>query len=328
MDDIHKKHADQTRELVALRARVSELEAANTTGCKQTEEKLAFHAQLLAGVHDAITATDENHIITYWNSMAEKMFGWTAEEAIGKHIGHLLQTKVPGSSREAVIEGMRKEKYYKGEAIYRHNDGSDVYASVHSTFATGSDSTLRGFISTFRDITGQKQAEEALRQARDYLEEKVAERTKELSLERQRLLDVLETLPVNICLLTTDYQVPFANRAFRERYGDSYGRCCHDYIFGHAQPCEDCMSFQPLETGQPYHWLFSAPDGSMIDVYDFPFTDTDGSSLILEMNVDITEQRRAETEIARLDRLNMIGDMAASIGHEIRNPITAVRGFL
>jgi len=43
---------------------------------------------------------------------------------------------------------------------------------------------------------------------------------------------------------------------------------------------------------------------------------------------DITELRQYQKEVARLDRLNMVGEMAASIGHEIRNPMTTVRGFL
>ncbi|HCF50805.1 MAG TPA: PAS domain-containing sensor histidine kinase, partial [Syntrophomonas sp.] len=43
---------------------------------------------------------------------------------------------------------------------------------------------------------------------------------------------------------------------------------------------------------------------------------------------DLTREKLMEAEIARLDRLNLIGEMAASIGHEIRNPMTAVRGFL
>ncbi|MDO7786090.1 two-component system sensor histidine kinase NtrB [Desulforamulus aquiferis] len=43
---------------------------------------------------------------------------------------------------------------------------------------------------------------------------------------------------------------------------------------------------------------------------------------------DITERKQMETEMSRLDRLNLIGQMAAGIGHEIRNPMTTVRGFL
>lgn len=43
---------------------------------------------------------------------------------------------------------------------------------------------------------------------------------------------------------------------------------------------------------------------------------------------DISQQKQMEFEMARLDRLHLIGEMAASIGHEIRNPLTSIRGFL
>lgn len=46
------------------------------------------------------------------------------------------------------------------------------------------------------------------------------------------------------------------------------------------------------------------------------------------MDVDVTDKRNFEKEIFRLDRLNLVGEMAASIGHEIRNPMTTVRGYL
>lgn len=49
---------------------------------------------------------------------------------------------------------------------------------------------------------------------------------------------------------------------------------------------------------------------------------------LLAVCIDITEMKRMQTEMARLDRLNLIGEMAAGLGHEIRNPLTTVRGFL
>jgi len=52
-----------------------------------------------------------------------------------------------------------------------------------------------------------------------------------------------------------------------------------------------------LETGKPHHWEVKSPDGSVIDAHDFPFTDVDGSPLILEMDLDITDHRRAEQEL-------------------------------
>lgn len=53
-----------------------------------------------------------------------------------------------------------------------------------------------------------------------------------------------------------------------------------------------------------------------------------GEKCILAVVIDITEKKQLEMEMSRLDRLHLIGEMAAGIGHEIRNPMTAVRGFL
>lgn len=53
-----------------------------------------------------------------------------------------------------------------------------------------------------------------------------------------------------------------------------------------------------------------------------------GKQCILYIINDITDRKQVEKEMARLDRLHLVGEMAACIGHEIRNPITTVRGFL
>jgi two-component sensor histidine kinase len=119
--------------------------------------------------------------------------------------------------------------------------------------------------------------------------------------ERRRLFDVLETLPAMVCLLTPDYHVAFANRGFREKFGESHGRRCYEYCFGRSEPCEFCESFQVLKTGQPHHWEVTGADGTVIAAHDFPFTDVDGSPLILEMDMDITEQRKAEAALKEVN---------------------------
>ena len=298
------------------------------------------------------------------------------------------------------------------------------------------------------------QAEAKLRRTLDHLEEKVAERTRELTQGRQRLLDVLETLPVHIFLINPDYKVLFANRAARKMFGKPDGRCCYDYLHGRHKLCGHCQSYRPLEAGEPHNWEAKTHGGHILDVYNLPFTDADGSHLILKMSIDITERKNAtralrqseerfarifyhspvllaiirmrdnvfidvnqkfidtmeysreevlgktpvdlniwagdnyqiefflselqekgvvtnfeyrlktksgkiiavlvstvkmdlngeacrislmkditnekklEAEITRLDRLNLVGEMAAGIGHEVRNPMTTVRGFL
>jgi PAS domain S-box-containing protein len=148
-----------------------------------------------------------------------------------------------------------------------------------------------------RDITGRKYTEESLRKLNEQLESKVRQRTREIFAERQRLLDVLEALPPMICLLKPDYHVAFANRSFRKKFGEAHGRYCYEYCYNRKEPCEFCQSFEVLKTGKPLRWEVVALDGTIIDVNDFPFGDSDGSPLILEMDVDITQQRHIEAEL-------------------------------
>jgi PAS domain S-box-containing protein len=141
-------------------------------------------------------------------------------------------------------------------------------------------------------VTERKRTEQAL------LESEASRRVAEVvEAERQRLFNVLETLPAMICLLTPDYHVAFSNRSFREKFDESDGRCCYDYCFGRKKPCEFCESYKVLETGQPHLWEVHGPDGSIIEAYDFPFTDVDGSPMILEMDIDVTERKKAEEKI-------------------------------
>jgi PAS domain S-box-containing protein len=127
-------------------------------------------------------------------------------------------------------------------------------------------------------------------------ERKVAE---SIRAEQQRLFDVMEALPAMISLRRTDHLISFANRSFREKFGEPGGRYCYETRFGRKEPCEDCETFIPLKTGKPHHREVTFPDSSLIDAYDFPFHDVDGSSAILEMGIDITDRRRAETELKK-----------------------------
>jgi PAS domain S-box-containing protein len=117
--------------------------------------------------------------------------------------------------------------------------------------------------------------------------------------ERRRLLEVMEALPAMVSLRGPDHKISFANRGFREKFGDPCDRLCYEMRFGRKEPCEDCETFLPLQTGKPHHREVSFPDNTLMEAYDFPFTDLDGSSLVLEMGIDVTEARRVETELKR-----------------------------
>jgi PAS domain S-box-containing protein len=145
------------------------------------------------------------------------------------------------------------------------------------------------------DITERKHVQELLQESE--AKQKVTEAVEK---ERKRLFDVLDTVPIMVSLLTSDYHVAFANRSFRAEFGESKGRHCYEYCFGKTEPCEVCESFTVLKTGKPHRWEVTREDGTVIEARDFPFTDIDGSPMILEMDVDVTEQRRAKESIEQL----------------------------
>jgi PAS domain S-box-containing protein len=188
-----------------------------------------------------------------------------------------------------------------------------------SVYGTGNEH----FIAVFDNITESKKSAEALRKARDELELRVQERTLELiktnkelqaeivgrmkaeeSAKAQQLLlnNVLESLPVYVALLDKDYHVPFSNRFFRERFGESKGRPCYEFLFNRKEPCENCETYKVMKTNAPHRWKWTGPDGHNYDIFDFPFKDVDGSPIIMEVGVDITDPKKVQEKLVEQNK--------------------------
>ena len=96
----------------------------------------------------------------------------------------------------------------------------------------------------------------------------------------------------------------FANRFFEERFGKSDGRRCYEFLFQRAEPCEKSESYKVLRAQAPHRWEWTGPDGRIYEIYDSPFTDVDGSQLVLEAGLDVTERKRAENAVHRANAYN------------------------
>src|SRR5690606_5489644 len=84
-------------------------------------------------------------------------------------------------------------------------------------------------------------------------------------------------------------------------YGKALGWRCHEYLFNRVEPCERCETFKVLETNAPLNWEWTGPDGNDYQIYDFPFTDTDGSPMIMEVGIDVTEINRAKQALREVN---------------------------
>ena len=223
-----------------------------------------------------------------------KMFEYTRDEVIG-HTANEIKIYAKPDGRAAYLAAFKNGRVSDFEVDLKTKTGKPLKALGFAEIinVNGQDLTF----GTLVDITERKKAEEALNKLNEELEERVLKRTEEVSAERQRLYNVLETLPAYVILLDKDYCVPFANKVFRERFGESHGRRCYDFLFKRESPCENCETYKVLKTNGPHRWEWTGPDGRDYDIYDFPFVEADGSTLILEMGIDITERKRAEKQI-------------------------------
>jgi PAS domain S-box-containing protein len=157
--------------------------------------------------------------------------------------------------------------------------GGDFQVTVSPLLSAGGE--LKGSVHYAREITSVKVAQKALHE------------------EQKRFRELLDRLPAYLVLLDPDYRVPFANRFFEERFGVSDGRHCYEYLFNRTEPCESCETYTVLKTNTPHRWEWRGPDGRIYDIHDFPITGVDGSPLIMEVGLDITERKQAEEELRR-----------------------------
>lgn len=285
---------------------------------KESEEHLRQAHELLeevtAGTNVIIAAIDNNFNYTFFNNAyREELLRLTQKNiTTGTNMVALFED-MPEQQRILLEEWsrpLRGERTSKDLAFGEPGKYRRTYNVLHTPIRD-SQGVVIGAGEVAVDITRQVRAEEALLKARDELEMRIEERTAELKkalgalgTERQRLYDVLEALPVYVCLLDKDYRMPFANRYFRETFREPEGRRCYDFLFDRTGPCETCETYTVMKIHAPHHWYWTGPNGRDYDIYDFPFTDTDGSSMILEMGIDITERKKAEEASQKANAYN------------------------
>jgi PAS domain S-box-containing protein len=137
------------------------------TDRKQAENAMAHLAAIVASSDDAIISKNLDGIIQSWNKSAEHMFGYTAKEAVGKHITLIIPEDRLDEEKNMLARLRRGEKIDHFETVRRRKDGSTLDLSLTISPVRNSAGRVIGASKVARDITHLKRIERALRDSEE-----------------------------------------------------------------------------------------------------------------------------------------------------------------
>lgn len=276
--------------------------------------------ELLDLTHDAIVAHDMNDRITFWNQGAEKLYGWTAAQAIGQPIHELTRTHAAISLEDIRREVLRSGGW-QGELQRVRKDGETVMIS--SRWALWRD--LRGqpvaILATNNDITDRKQVEHALRRSEAFLS------------DAQRLSHT-----GSIATRLADGAMWWSEETYRIFEVSTDVAPGIEQIMARVHP-EDAAAVREAQhrmmTGEPYvdiQFRLLMPDARVKHVhYVAHLVAQQADAEYVGALMDITERvvaqdalDRSMAELAHATRVTMLGELAASIAHEVTQPLAAI----
>ncbi|MGB7569848.1 MAG: CheR family methyltransferase, partial [Chitinivibrionales bacterium] len=133
------------------------------TEYKRLEDQLRVQADILQSVADAVVVTDLSFTIISWNEPAKRIYGWNAEEALGKPIKDVVRSEMSDEKRMAIYKSAQEGEANFTEVVQRTKDGRAIYVECHSMPLRDSTGVITGFVTVNRDVSERRRAEEALR---------------------------------------------------------------------------------------------------------------------------------------------------------------------
>ncbi len=283
---------------------VTEQEAAEEAR-RQSEEKFR---SLIENSHDVISVTEKDGLMSYISPSVKHVLGYEPAERIGQGYIHIMHPE----DMEYVRKEFSKLLQTQGvawtlEFRLRHKDGS--WRQVESTGINLLENpSVRGIVYNLRDVTEKKLAEEAKRQSEERFR-RFAEVTQEgilihdqgVALDANQVFADMVGLPLSKIVGQSSFE--FMDEESRLRI-EGYQRDGYPPTYEVRVKRKDGTTFPAEVHGRHFQW--EGRDVRVISLFD------------------ITERKNTEQVLLKLERLSTIGEMAAGMAHEIRNPLAAI----
>jgi PAS domain S-box-containing protein len=246
---------------------------------RDLRETLRLQESALRRAHVIIRDADDR--ILFWSEADEELYGWPATEALGRRVTELLRAELP-ESREALESRARDAGSWQGEIVHHHRDGRAIISLATWTPHRREDGSVASFVETHCDITAQRQAEQARREALEEitratneLERRVAERTAQLDHVNATFATLIDASPAAIIALDREQRVeiwnPEAQRLFGLAPEATRGRRLRDLPL-HWSPMEALESVLEKSEGCSADLRVRAGDRSLeISLWSAPY---------------------------------------------------------
>jgi PAS domain S-box-containing protein len=317
------------------------------------EEELRERAQLLDLTHDTIFVRGMNDAISFWNRGAEQLYGWSTDEAIGQISHQLLRTIFPSPLEEITSELLGTGRW-EGELVHTKRDGTQVTVASRWSLRQDEQGRPAGILETNNDITERKRAEESVRKSEQRYRHLFQNMPVALwQLDTSEVIELFKDLRAEGVAELRPYVaqhpdfLPRAMEAVKieevnDRMIEMLGARDASEILGsitrycHIHPDAFLSGLESRYRGESTHQeeaKLVTLDGRVIDVL---MTATrpeliTGPDLSLLGFIDITERVRAQEMLQRVQadfahaaRVVMLGELTASIAHEVNQPLAAI----